>query len=124
MSLYGEQLIIRCNISSNPYHKRVYWAQVVNGTKTIINHGTIRTHGITPENPSLIFQYSTYEDTGYYTCFAVNDIGTGQSESVHIKIYGGRYYTYIFVCFDSRNNLVQHTLHKNKSIIRPSVYNY
>ncbi|CAG2199111.1 unnamed protein product [Mytilus edulis] len=87
------ELIIRCEISSDPPHNRVYWEKTVNGTKTIINYGAIGTNGITPENPSLILQYSTYADAGDYTCNAINTVGTGQSKSIHIKVHGGTYGT-------------------------------
>lgn len=45
------------------------------------------------ENGSLIIKEVSKDDKGYYMCQATNDVGSGLSTVVHLKVHG-RYLTY------------------------------
>lgn len=94
--LYGEEVKITCNIIADPGVEIVYWKKEADGRTIIINHGAVGTQGVTPFNPSLILQSTTKADSGEYTCFAINDIGTGQSGSTLLNVIGGEFWFMIF----------------------------
>lgn len=69
--------------------KNVYWQYVNNGVTTTIKDGTKGIIGSTTEVPSLTIKTATTSETGLYTCYATNDIGTAKSYSINVTVTGG-----------------------------------
>ncbi|CAC5388894.1 unnamed protein product [Mytilus coruscus] len=89
-SVYGEDITLKCNITAVPAITDVYWERVQNGTKMIINKGSVGVEGITPENPSLTLIFTTKMNIGKYRCFATNEVGTHGSEFTSLDVTGGK----------------------------------
>ncbi|XP_071150580.1 hemicentin-1-like [Mytilus edulis] len=86
---YGHQLTIECIIVSTPNYTDVYWQKLSNGTVSNISSTSPNIEGAMTSQPRLTFKRVTTEDTGQYICFAVNIIGSGQSEPTNLTVLGG-----------------------------------
>ncbi|CAG2242322.1 unnamed protein product [Mytilus edulis] len=85
---YGEKATLNCFITSNPSVTNVYWEKEVNGTKNILNNLTMGIQGVSRNDPSLVLMESTKSDIGTYRCVAINDVGTGKSETLSLMVVG------------------------------------
>lgn len=73
-----------CFVMSIPPHTNVYWVKNSSGSNVVLNHGTTGTIGMTVHNPSLTLKPAFPIDSGLYSCFALNVIGTGASRTVSL----------------------------------------
>ncbi|CAC5403637.1 HMCN [Mytilus coruscus] len=85
---YGDEITLFCNITSDPPANNVYWEKVVHGTKNILNNWTVGIQGVSVDTPSLTIMESTTADIGTYRCVAINDVGTGYSETILLDVFG------------------------------------
>ncbi|CAC5383738.1 unnamed protein product [Mytilus coruscus] len=85
---YGEKVTLFCNMTAYPNVTHVYWEKEVNRTKNVINSWTVGIRGASVEAPSLTIMKSSTADAGNYRCVATNDVGTGYSESISLKVIG------------------------------------
>lgn len=67
----------------------IHWQYVNNGVLTTIAAGTSGIAGSTTETPSLTIKSVTTSESGLYTCFATNDVGTGESKPINVTVVGG-----------------------------------
>lgn len=88
---YGEKALLNCFITPNPSVTNVYWEREVNGTKHILNNLTMGIQGVSRNDPSLVLMESTKSDIGTYRCVAINDVGTGKSETLSLMVVGGEF---------------------------------
>lgn len=89
VSMYSHQVTLSAVVKSDPPVRFVYWEKIVEGRRTIINHGAVGTIGVTSDNPSLTVTYSTKADNGTYRCFATNDVGTSRGDIISLQVTGG-----------------------------------
>ncbi|CAC5381762.1 unnamed protein product [Mytilus coruscus] len=88
-SIFGDPVTLNCSVQSDPPHTNVYWKHSNDGTNTSnLNHKATGTQGITLQNPSLTIGKTNFAHSGYYTCFASNEIGEGKSESIYLNVTG------------------------------------
>lgn len=88
---YGGALTIESNIRSyKPYPIReIYWQFINNGIVTRIDS---KINGKYIDNASLVIKYVTTSESGQYTCFAANDVGSSKSNSIDVNVIGGKLY--------------------------------
>ncbi|CAG2207666.1 HMCN [Mytilus edulis] len=85
---YGYSVILHCEISAEPHLTNVYWERLVENKKSIVYSGESGTSGVTLNNPSLIINFATLRDEGYYNCFGRNVAGTGNGPQIHLTVTG------------------------------------
>ena len=84
----GNSVTLVCTVTSNLPITSVQWQRNVGGTITTINSNTNtnKYSGSTSSTPSLTIFSTTQSDAGTYTCFASNNVGTGQSSTTQLSI--------------------------------------
>lgn len=87
---YGKQVTINCTVTGYPPATNVYWERTSYGFTTRLNPGLGGTSGMTVEEPSLTISFASMTDSGIYSCFATNSVGTGYSRTANITINGGK----------------------------------
>lgn len=104
---YGRNVILNCNVTSLPVHTSVYWQRTSSGLTTNITTGNLSSEKGTTLNHSLIISIAKPADTGLYTCYAINIVGTGRSKAINLTIIGGKvpscfkHVEHFIVMFDS-----------------------
>ncbi|XP_069133480.1 hemicentin-1-like isoform X12 [Argopecten irradians] len=84
----GDTITLECTVSANPDHTTVFWQRNVgSGTETLTIDG-VNYSGSTVDSPSLTVLNADTSDTGTYTCFATNSVGTGQSSATTLTVTG------------------------------------
>ncbi|XP_021345496.1 hemicentin-1-like, partial [Mizuhopecten yessoensis] len=84
----GNSITLGCTVSANPTHTTVFWQRNVNsGTQSITIDG-VNYSGSTVNSPSLTVLNANTADSGSYTCFATNSVGTGQSSATSLTVSG------------------------------------
>ncbi|VDI13642.1 Hypothetical predicted protein, partial [Mytilus galloprovincialis] len=86
---YGNNVILDCSVTSFPAHTSVYWQRISTGLTTNITSGNLSSENGTTLNHSLTISIAKPVDTGLYTCYAINIVGTGRSEAINLTIVGG-----------------------------------
>ena len=90
----SNNVVIPCNINSNPNHFSVTWQRRNNNgainnldvsDQTQYNNGNIGT-------PALTILNAQNADEGYYICTATNAVGTGSSSLTYIDVTGSKYH--------------------------------
>lgn len=72
----NESLTLDCSANSYPSVSFFTWMKMIDGTKeTTISTGT-----------QFIVNSASVSDSGKYHCTAKNEIGTGKSEQVEVKV--------------------------------------
>lgn len=94
-SAYGNNITLECIIISFPKHTYVYWQHLYNGTFKNITSQSPGMYGAKITEPSLTILRVTPEDSGQYTCNAVNEVGTGRSEPTELTVLGTIFFTRI-----------------------------
>ncbi|XP_033758139.1 hemicentin-1-like [Pecten maximus] len=84
----GNSVTLQCSVSANPSITSVYWQRIQNGVTAGITVDSINFSGATTANPSLTVINANSADSGTYTCFAVNSVGTGQSSQISLTVTG------------------------------------
>ena len=96
-------MTLTCTVTSNPAHTSVKWVRVLNNVNTdIVVTNNNKYSGATVNGPSLTINNAVSSDGGYYTCYATNSIGTGQSQSTFLNVVGSKYVSIAIVlkfCF-------------------------
>ncbi|CAC5425257.1 HMCN [Mytilus coruscus] len=87
--VYGQPFTLDCNITSFPNHTSVYWQRMSNGTTSNITSDYPELNGNTTMFPSISILKAVSSDSGLYTCYAVNIVGTGYSDVVNVTVIGG-----------------------------------
>ncbi|CAC5368999.1 HMCN [Mytilus coruscus] len=86
---YGRNVILDCNVTSFPAHTSVYWQRKSIGLTTNITSDNFSSEDGTTLNNSLTISIAKPADTGLYTCYAINIVGTGRSKAINLTIIGG-----------------------------------
>lgn len=94
-AVFGHSYTINCKVDATPFHKHVYWEHRTKGLTRKLKNDTVGVSGVSLENPSLTISFVTTSDTGSYTCFAENIIGTGFSRTVQLEVKGGMLFYFI-----------------------------
>jgi hypothetical protein len=87
----GNSITLTCTVTSNPTHTSVKWVRVLNNVNTDIAINNNKYSGSTVNTPSLTISSADNSDGGYYTCYATNSIGTGQSQNTFLNVVGSKY---------------------------------
>lgn len=90
---YGKHMSLECFVVSVPNHTDVYWQHISNNTVTNITSSSPNIYGATITEPTLTIRRVTTEDSGQYTCVAVNIVGTGRSQPTTLTVIGGKIFT-------------------------------
>lgn len=91
-TIYGQSVTIGCNVTADPPTTFIFWRRNTNNIVSTLYEGTVGTKGISIKMPSLVLAYSTTEDSGSYTCFATNSVGTQKSSPVELLVEGGKFF--------------------------------
>lgn len=86
---FGGTVTLTCTVSANPAHNSVYWQKVVNGVSQPVTIGN-RYTGSTVSSPSLTISNAVQNDEGFYVCYAVNSVGTGNSQQTFLDVQGSK----------------------------------
>lgn len=73
--------------------KRLFIEETKNLFQVIISNENVQIL----ENGSLIIKEVSKDDKGYYMCQATNDVGSGLSTVVHLKVHGKDFLFFIFL---------------------------
>ena len=94
----GNTVTLVCTVTSNLAITNVQWQRNVNGGITTItsNTNTNKYSGSTTTTPSLTIFNAASSDVGTYTCFASNNVGTGQSTTTTLSVTGSKCVLYNF----------------------------
>lgn len=95
--LFGNRVVLKCEITSLPGLVFVKWQKENNGVLTVLNSGAVGTKGIRKSDPSLIISSTSFYDSGVYTCYGCNRAGIGKSNPISLRIHGGRYISNIYI---------------------------
>ncbi|XP_052081097.1 hemicentin-1-like [Mytilus californianus] len=84
---YGGTFSLKSYIRSNKQYpiREIYWQYINNGIVTRVDS---KTGGNNIDNSSLTFMHVTTSESGQFTCFATNDVGTSKSNSIDVKVNG------------------------------------
>ncbi|CAC5364617.1 HMCN [Mytilus coruscus] len=84
---YGGNFSLKSYIRSNEQYpiREIYWQYINNGIVTKVDY---KTNGKNIDNSSLNFTHVTTSESGQFTCFARNDVGTSKSNSIDVKVNG------------------------------------
>lgn len=106
---FGESLTIKSFVQTNDEFpvRSVHWQYVNNDVQTTIEAGSHGIAGSQIETPSLTIATVTTSESGLYTCFATNDIGTGISKPINVTVVGGINCLYILNVNNIENNRVK-----------------
>jgi hypothetical protein len=98
----GNTVTLVCTVSSSLPITSVQWQRNVNGGITTINSNTNtnKYSGSTTTTPSLTIFNAASSDVGTYTCFASNNVGTGQSTTTTLSVTGSKCVLYNFPFFN------------------------
>lgn len=96
ISIVGTTITLECFVSSNPETILVYWEKNSKGLMTTINANSVGTNGSTTESPSLTFKSTDISDSGIFTCYAVNELGTGFSNITELTVTGSNNHNITF----------------------------
>jgi hypothetical protein len=98
----GNSVTLVCTVSSSLPITSVQWQRNVNGGITTINSNTNtnKYSGSTTTIPSLTIFNAASSDVGTYTCFASNNVGTGQSTTTTLSVTGSKCVLYNFPFFN------------------------
>lgn len=89
---YGYNVTLDCNVTSFPLHVSIYWQRISNGTTTNITTASSTTSLDTMLYSVLTILKADSADSGLYTCYAVNIVGTAKSDPVNLIVLGGSTY--------------------------------
>ncbi|CAC5425775.1 HMCN [Mytilus coruscus] len=87
-TIYGQAVTIECNVMADPPATFIFWRRNTSNIVSTLYEGTVGTYGISIIMPSVVLTYPTTEDSGSYTCFALNSVGTQQSSPVTLLVEG------------------------------------
>ena len=79
-----EDVVLHCEVQFGSV-EYLYWQH---DYLNITVDNNARYSGGTKDSPSLIIHNVTYDDTGYYTCNAVSQSGTGTSLIINLIVVG------------------------------------
>lgn len=87
---FGTSVTIACTVNAEPGVIQIYWQKEdPNGEIKEIHCGSDGYDGSSPHTPSLTIRYPTKANTGLYTCFARNIVGTRSSPTLSLTVTGG-----------------------------------
>ena len=87
----GSSINLVCNVQANPSHTSVTWRKIINGVTTTVTISG-RFSGATVNSPTLTITNAILDDEGYYICFAMNIVGTGQSSQTCLDVIGSKWH--------------------------------
>ncbi|XP_033753605.1 hemicentin-1-like isoform X5 [Pecten maximus] len=84
----GTSITLVCTVSGSPTHTNVFWQRNVGSGSQSVTIDSVNFSGSQVNNPSLTVINVDPSDSGTYTCFATNAVGTGQSSATTLTISG------------------------------------
>lgn len=92
---YGENFTINCTIEADPPITDLFYIKSDGKQIITLNAGLPGTIGMTLNVPSLTITYTTEYDAGLYSCYAINRIGKGNSNTVLVTVKGGKIMNFV-----------------------------
>jgi hypothetical protein len=80
-----EDVVLYCEVQFSSSVEYLYWQQ---DYRNITVNNNARYSGGTIDISSLTIHEAIYDDTGYYTCNAVSQSGTGTSLFINLTVVG------------------------------------
>ncbi|XP_069133121.1 mucin-22-like isoform X4 [Argopecten irradians] len=77
----GTSISLVCTVSADPTHTTVFWRRDVGSGTESLTIDNVNYSGSQVNTPSLTVISTEIADSGTYTCFATNAVGTGQSST-------------------------------------------
>ncbi|XP_021339670.1 peroxidasin-like, partial [Mizuhopecten yessoensis] len=84
----GTTVTLTCSVSASPTHTTVYWQRNIGSGSQSVTIDNVNFSGATVSSPSLTVISADSSDSGSYTCFATNSVGTGQSGTTTLTVSG------------------------------------
>ncbi|XP_052061299.1 hemicentin-1-like isoform X6 [Mytilus californianus] len=84
---FGGNVELTCNVVANPSATQVYWTKTVGGQATTIGQSSGK-YSFSVNSPSLMISNLDASDEASYTCYAVNSIGSGNSQPTTLDVIG------------------------------------
>ncbi|OWF41783.1 basement membrane-specific heparan sulfate proteoglycan core protein-like [Mizuhopecten yessoensis] len=106
-TITGNSITLGCTVSADPTHTSVFWQLNINGITQNITIDGVNYSGSTVNSPSLTVLHANTGDSGTYTCFATNSLGTGQSSQTTLTVTGSKFCLFISIIFESEIILCQ-----------------
>ena len=98
----GSPIILKCAVTSEPQHSRVYWQRKDGSARFYA--GQLGIGGSTVLDPSLEINETTVSMTGEYICIAENEIGAGRSSPVLLTGLIKHFYLIVLFSYFTRFN--------------------
>ncbi|XP_060078232.1 hemicentin-1-like, partial [Ylistrum balloti] len=84
----GTSVTLSCTVSANPSHTSVFWQRNVGSGTQSITIDNVNFSGATVSSPSLTVISASTDDSGSYTCYATNSVGTGLGSTITLTVSG------------------------------------
>jgi hypothetical protein len=90
---YGASVTLECTVTATPGHTSVQWRRTINGVQTTIavSNNNNKYSGSAVNTPSLTINTAENGDEGFYTCYATNSVGTGNSQQTYLDVVGSMF---------------------------------
>lgn len=90
----GQNVTLGCNITAVPNHTNVYWRKQTSEFITNITSSDQRIIDMTNAKPSLTILSTRTNDSGLYTCYADNLVGSGYSMYTNLTVFGSKSFSF------------------------------
>lgn len=92
---HGQNVTLECSITAVPHVTNVYWQKQTDDSTINITSIDQRVYGVSHSVPSLTLINTHTADSGLYTCYADNLLGSGHSQNTNLSVFGSKYLKFL-----------------------------